>query len=118
MELFNDYNIIFLSDSGEADNNFLWHRQNKQFSQLYKWRAKLFFLNYRAGGLGINLTAADTCIIYDRYYTMMTLLQLCRTCIRMYAQFHTNLLDQDLKKNLPPRSYFSWHEANLLRSVS
>jgi hypothetical protein len=60
-----DLNIFFLSDRGKMV--IIPHKQNKHLSRLTKWRAELFFLNYRAGGLGINLTAADTCIIYDRY---------------------------------------------------
>jgi hypothetical protein len=33
-----------ISDRGKAGNNSLSHKQNKQFSQLTKWRAESFFL--------------------------------------------------------------------------
>ncbi len=38
--------------------------------------AQVFLLSTRAGGLGINLTAADTCIIYDSDWCVVWLLDL------------------------------------------
>jgi hypothetical protein len=41
---------------------FLW--QIAEFNDLNS-SMNVFILSTRAGGLGINLTAADTCILYD-----------------------------------------------------
>ena len=38
---------------------------------------QVFLLSTRAGGLGINLTAADTCIIYDSDWNPQQDLQVC-----------------------------------------
>lgn len=40
-----------------------WHKQIRQFNE--DDDTFLFLLSTRAGGLGINLTAADIVIIYD-----------------------------------------------------
>lgn len=40
------------------------HKQIKEFNDVDS-NYRIFLLSTRAGGLGINLTAADTCILYD-----------------------------------------------------
>ena len=40
-------------------------RQERIESFFEDEECKIFLLSTRAGGLGLNLTAADTCIIYD-----------------------------------------------------
>lgn len=40
------------------------HLQIKEFNDIDS-DYRIFILSTRAGGLGINLTAADTCILYD-----------------------------------------------------
>ena len=44
---------------------------------------KVFLLSTRAGGLGINLTAADTCIIYDSDWNPQQDLQAQDRCHRI-----------------------------------
>eukprot|EP00889_Picochlorum_renovo_P002017 jgi/Picre1/29047/NNA_004441.t1 len=47
---------------------------------------KVFLLSTRAGGLGINLTAADTCIIYDSDWNPHQDLQAMDRCHRIGQQ--------------------------------
>lgn len=42
----------------------LFEQQIKEFNDVSS-KYRIFLLSTRAGGLGINLTAADTCILYD-----------------------------------------------------
>merc|ERR1719381_166898 len=63
---------------------------------------KVFLLSTRAGGLGINLTAADTCIIYDSDWTPQQDLQAQDRCHRIgqtkpvmiYRMVTANTIDQ------------------------
>jgi len=63
---------------------------------------KLFLLSTRAGGLGINLTAADTCIIYDSDWNPQMDLQAQDRCHRIgqtkpvmiYRLVTANTIDQ------------------------
>lgn len=41
-----------------------FEEQIKEFNDVSS-KYRIFLLSTRAGGLGINLTAADTCILYD-----------------------------------------------------
>ena len=55
-----------MSCSSLADNNLTSPSMQANIDQFNTDpEAKVFLLSTRAGGLGINLTAADTCIIYD-----------------------------------------------------
>ena len=48
------------------DGNVAWQERQARMRRFNEDPAcKIFLLSTRAGGLGINLTAADTCIIYD-----------------------------------------------------
>lgn len=48
------------------DGNVAWQERQARMKRFNEDPAcKVFLLSTRAGGLGINLTAADTCIIYD-----------------------------------------------------
>ena len=65
---------------------------------------KVFLLSTRAGGLGINLTAADTCIIYDSDWNPQQDLQAQDRCHRIgqtkpvmvYRLVTANTIDQKI----------------------
>merc|ERR1719203_285703 len=65
---------------------------------------KVFLLSTRAGGLGINLTAADTCIIYDSDWNPQQDLQAQDRCHRIgqtkpvmiYRLVSANTIDQKI----------------------
>ncbi|EOA12947.1 hypothetical protein CARUB_v10025927mg [Capsella rubella] len=57
-------------------------RQIKEFSD-EKSSCRIFLLSTRAGGLGINLTAADTCILYDSDWNPQMDLQAMDRCHRI-----------------------------------
>nr|AAP92713.1 Swi2/Snf2-related protein DDM1 [Arabidopsis arenosa] len=57
-------------------------RQIKDFSD-EKSSCSIFLLSTRAGGLGINLTAADTCILYDSDWNPQMDLQAMDRCHRI-----------------------------------
>ena len=51
--------------------------KNPSAPQMTLYVPQVFLLSTRAGGLGINLTAADTCIIYDSDWNPQQDLQVC-----------------------------------------
>ncbi|CAA6657592.1 unnamed protein product [Spirodela intermedia] len=57
-------------------------RQIDEFNDLNS-NTRVFLLSTRAGGLGINLTAADTCIIYDSDWNPQMDLQAMDRCHRI-----------------------------------
>ncbi|XP_059623678.1 ATP-dependent DNA helicase DDM1-like [Cornus florida] len=57
-------------------------RQIKEFNDLNS-NYRIFLLSTRAGGLGINLTAADTCILYDSDWNPQMDLQAMDRCHRI-----------------------------------
>ncbi|KAE9462633.1 hypothetical protein C3L33_05459, partial [Rhododendron williamsianum] len=57
-------------------------RQIKEFNDVNS-SYKIFLLSTRAGGLGINLTAADTCILYDSDWNPQMDLQAMDRCHRI-----------------------------------
>ncbi|KAK1287688.1 ATP-dependent DNA helicase DDM1 [Acorus calamus] len=57
-------------------------RQIQEFNDLNS-TVSIFLLSTRAGGLGINLTAADTCIIYDSDWNPQMDLQAMDRCHRI-----------------------------------
>ncbi|WVZ61738.1 hypothetical protein U9M48_011562 [Paspalum notatum var. saurae] len=59
---------------------FLW--QIAEFNDL-KSSMSIFLLSTRAGGLGINLTSADTCILYDSDWNPQMDLQAMDRCHRI-----------------------------------
>ena len=61
----------------------------------------IFLLSTRAGGLGINLTAADTCIIYDSDWNPQQDLQAQDRCHRIgNAEFFTLYFSQKSVSNI------------------
>ncbi|OIT08224.1 PREDICTED: ATP-dependent DNA helicase DDM1-like [Nicotiana attenuata] len=57
-------------------------RQIKEFNDVSS-EYRIFLLSTRAGGLGINLTAADTCILYDSDWNPQMDLQAMDRCHRI-----------------------------------
>ncbi|XP_058009192.1 ATP-dependent DNA helicase DDM1 isoform X2 [Hevea brasiliensis] len=57
-------------------------RQIKEFNDVNS-NYRIFLLSTRAGGLGINLTAADTCILYDSDWNPQMDLQAMDRCHRI-----------------------------------
>ncbi|RID53854.1 hypothetical protein BRARA_G01221 [Brassica rapa] len=57
-------------------------RQIQEFND-EKSNCRIFLLSTRAGGLGINLTAADTCILYDSDWNPQMDLQAMDRCHRI-----------------------------------
>ncbi|CAN4080050.1 unnamed protein product [Withania somnifera] len=57
-------------------------RQIKEFNDVSS-KYRIFLLSTRAGGLGINLTAADTCILYDSDWNPQMDLQAMDQCHRI-----------------------------------
>ncbi|XP_077217560.1 ATP-dependent DNA helicase DDM1-like isoform X2 [Tasmannia lanceolata] len=57
-------------------------RQIKEFNDINS-DVRIFLLSTRAGGLGINLTAADTCILYDSDWNPQMDLQAMDRCHRI-----------------------------------
>ncbi|KAL5557273.1 hypothetical protein UlMin_039509 [Ulmus minor] len=57
-------------------------RQIQDFNDMES-RFRIFLLSTRAGGLGINLTAADTCILYDSDWNPQMDLQAMDRCHRI-----------------------------------
>ncbi|GAV82930.1 SNF2_N domain-containing protein/Helicase_C domain-containing protein [Cephalotus follicularis] len=57
-------------------------RQIKEFNDVNS-NFRIFLLSTRAGGLGINLTAADTCILYDSDWNPQMDLQAMDRCHRI-----------------------------------
>jgi ATP-dependent DNA helicase len=69
------------------DGSISWQERQdamKRFNTEDKY--KVFLLSTRAGGLGINLTAADTCIIYDSDWNPHQDLQAMDRCHRIGQQ--------------------------------
>lgn len=56
--------------------------QIQEFNDLNS-KYRIFLLSTRAGGLGINLTAADTCILYDSDWNPQMVLQAMDRCHRI-----------------------------------
>ncbi|KAJ0040405.1 hypothetical protein Pint_28266 [Pistacia integerrima] len=57
-------------------------RQIEEFNDVNS-KCRIFILSTRAGGLGINLTAADTCILYDSDWNPQMDLQAMDRCHRI-----------------------------------
>lgn len=59
----------------------------------------VFLLCTKAGGLGINLTAADTCIIYDSDWNPQNDLQVTRKCSEEWQALNELSVITDAQKN-------------------
>ncbi|PRW20842.1 ATP-dependent DNA helicase DDM1 isoform X1 [Chlorella sorokiniana] len=69
------------------DGSISWQERQEAMKQFNTEDAcKVFLLSTRAGGLGINLTAADTCIIYDSDWNPHQDLQAMDRCHRIGQQ--------------------------------
>ena len=58
--------VLFRYSFCQLDGRTKMEERQQEIDRFYKDPdTKVFLLSTRAGGLGINLIAADTCIIYD-----------------------------------------------------
>merc|ERR1719219_2591598 len=85
----------------------------------------IFLLSTRAGGLGINLTAADTCIIYDSDWNPQQDLQAQDRCHRIgqtrpvmiYRLVSANTIDQKIVERTAHKSKFKAGVENVKSSL-
>ena len=66
LDVIEDYLDLRGLDRGRLDGSMAFADREEQMTKFKESpECKIFLLSTRAGGLGINLTAADTVIIYD-----------------------------------------------------
>ncbi|PIN06882.1 DNA repair protein, SNF2 family [Handroanthus impetiginosus] len=86
----------YLTEKGfnvcRIDGNVKLEKRQKQIEEFNDVDSKyrVFLLSTRAGGLGINLTAADTCILYDSdWVASLTCGPLSLSLTHTHTQMHT-----------------------------
>jgi ATP-dependent DNA helicase len=90
---------------------FLW--QIAEFNDLNS-SLNIFLLSTRAGGLGINLTSADTCILYDSDWVILLILQAYRSYAKTSVTERLNSCSSCYSH--VTSSYFTCYNSNTLNN--